>query len=46
MIVKLFGFVDLVAAAVVAFHGFPVFDALKWIFVIVLIYKGVMSLIG
>ncbi|MBI2041111.1 MAG: hypothetical protein HYT16_03330 [DPANN group archaeon] len=46
MIVKLFGIVDLVAAAVVAFHGFPILDALKWIFVVILIYKGVMSLIG
>ncbi|MBI4096030.1 MAG: hypothetical protein HY438_04160 [DPANN group archaeon] len=46
MIVKMFGVVDLVAAAVIAFHGFPIFNALKWIFVIILIYKGVMSLIG
>ncbi len=43
---KIFAIADIGAAIILALLTIPVIGIFKWFFVIVLIYKGILSLLG
>ena len=46
MLVKIYGIIDLMAAAIIALLDIPIIGKLKWIIVLVLVIKCVPSLFG